>query len=47
MFEFRKSINGLGLIVEQHMNLNPLSEALFVFCNRPRDKLRVLYWRLA
>ena len=39
--DFRKGINGLSLIVEQHMNLNPFSEALFVFCNRTRDKLKV------
>ncbi|MGI9920610.1 IS66 family insertion sequence element accessory protein TnpB [Vibrio owensii] len=37
--DFRKGINGLSLSVEQHMNLNPFSEVLFVFCNRTRDKL--------
>ncbi|HAS8622912.1 TPA: IS66 family insertion sequence hypothetical protein [Vibrio vulnificus] len=42
LVDFRKGINGLSLIVEQHMNLNPFSEALFVFCNRTRDKLKVL-----
>ncbi|MBY7710926.1 hypothetical protein [Vibrio alginolyticus] len=25
------------------MNLNPFSEALFGFCNRTSDKLKVLY----
>ncbi|WP_392396709.1 IS66 family insertion sequence element accessory protein TnpB [Vibrio alginolyticus] len=30
-------------MVEQHMNLNPFSEALFGFCNRTSDKLKVLY----
>ncbi|MFA0079041.1 IS66 family insertion sequence element accessory protein TnpB, partial [Vibrio artabrorum] len=35
--DFRKGINGLSFIVEQNMNLNPFSEALFVFCNRTRD----------
>ncbi|MDH5924562.1 IS66 family insertion sequence element accessory protein TnpB [Vibrio splendidus] len=43
--DFRKGINGLSFIVEQNMNLNPFSEALFVFCNRTRDKIKVLYWQ--
>ncbi len=42
--DFRKSINGLVTIVEQEMNLSPFSEALFVFCNRNRDRMKVLYW---
>jgi transposase len=42
--DFRKSINGLSVIVEQQMQLSPFSNALFVFCNKKRDKLKVLYW---
>ena len=42
--DFRKSINGLSLIVEQQMQLSPFAQALFVFCNKRRDKLKVLYW---
>ncbi len=42
--DFRKSINGLQLIVEQQMNLSPFDQAIFVFCNKGRDKLKVLYW---
>jgi transposase len=39
--DFRKSINGLTLIVEQEMELSPFIDALFVFCNKARDKLNI------
>ena len=42
--DFRKSINGLVTIVEQEMALSPFSDALFVFCNKARDKVKVVYW---
>lgn len=42
--DFRKSINGLALIVEQEMSLPPMSTALFVFCNKKRDRVKALYW---
>ena len=42
--DFRKSINGLATIVEQEMQLSPFTPALFVFCNRNRDRIKVLYW---
>lgn len=42
--DFRKSINGLMIIAEQQMQLSPLTGALFVFCNKARDKIKILYW---
>ncbi|CAQ77750.1 MULTISPECIES: IS66 family insertion sequence element accessory protein TnpB [Vibrionaceae] len=42
--DFRKGINGLSMIVEQQMVISPFSDALFVFCNRQNDKIKVLYW---
>jgi transposase len=42
--DMRKSINGLSIIVEQSMMLPTNSGALFVFCNRGRDKIKILCW---
>lgn len=42
--DFRKAINGLCILVEQEMAMNPFDESLFIFCNRGRDKLKVLHW---
>ncbi len=42
--DFRKAINGLAVIVAQQMSLSPYDPALFVFCNKNRSQLKVLYW---
>lgn len=42
--DFRKGINGLAILVEQLLMQNPFSEQLFVFCNRRRDRIKILYW---
>lgn len=42
--DFRKAISGLSLIVSDSMALSPFDKALFVFCNKRRTQLKVLYW---
>ncbi len=41
--DMRKSINGLSLMVSDVLEMDPLSRAWFVFCNRLRDKLKILF----
>ena len=40
-----KSIDGLSLMVSEILELDPFSENLFVFCNRERNKLKILHWQ--
>jgi transposase len=40
----RKSINGLSVIVEGSFKLDPFCGAMFVFCNRNRDRIKILEW---
>ena len=42
--DMRKSINTLGPLVEGTMNLPPMAENLYVFCNRRKDIIKILYW---
>ena len=41
--DFRKSINGLTLVIESDLSRSPFSGALYVFCNRKREKLKIIY----
>lgn len=43
--DMRKSIDGLSLVVSEVLDLDPFSESLFVFCNRGRNKLKILHWQ--
>ncbi|MFH1999635.1 MAG: IS66 family insertion sequence element accessory protein TnpB [Planctomycetota bacterium] len=42
--DMRKSINGLSVLVEGVLLLNPFESHLFAFCNRRRDKIKILGW---
>lgn len=42
--DMRKSINGLAILVQNSFKLNVFDNALFVFCNKSRDRLKILEW---
>lgn len=42
--DMRKSINGLMMIVKESFELDPFTGALFVFCNKSRDRIKILEW---
>jgi transposase len=42
--DMRKSINGLSAKVQADFSLDPFDGALFVFCNRNRNRIKVLEW---
>lgn len=42
--DMRKSIDSLAALVQSSFDLDPFCESLFVFCNRQKDKLKILEW---
>jgi len=42
--DMRKNINGLSAIVQEEMKLELKSSSLFIFCNRRRTHMKILYF---
>ena len=42
--DMRKSINTLSILVQEGMEMDPFSKSLYVFCNRRREIIKILYW---
>ncbi len=44
--DMRRSYQGLTVLVEQSLTQNPFSGNLFVFYNKRRDRLKIIYWHI-
>ena len=42
--DMRKSINGLSSIVCEQFELEPRDKIIFAFCNRSRNRIKLLVW---
>lgn len=42
--DMRKSIDGLSAIVANELGRNPTDRNVYVFCNRAKDKVKLLIW---
>ena len=42
--DLRRGIDGLASLVQENFNLDPYSEALFLFCGNRSDRYKALYW---
>jgi transposase len=42
--DFRLNINGLALLVEQALGLDPFARCAYVFSNRRRNRVKILGW---
>jgi transposase len=42
--DMRRSFDGLHALVRDHLQLDPFAGHLYLFANRRKDRLKILYW---
>lgn len=44
--DFRKGLHALAILVESQLRHDPFSSQLYVFCNRQRKGIKMLFWEV-
>jgi len=42
--DLRKSIDGYALIIQEKFHLSPFTSSLFMFCNKGKDKIKIIHF---
>lgn len=42
--DMRKNIDGLAGIAQYVIKQDPMGQHIFVFCNKPKNKIKILFW---
>jgi transposase len=42
--DFRKGMEGLAILVREHMDVDPFSGAVYVFRAKRADRIKLIYW---
>lgn len=42
--DMRRQINGLASTVQNSFTMDPYADAMFVFCNKARNRIKILVW---
>jgi len=42
--DMRNEIDGLAAVIQSSFKLTPTSNAIFIFCNASRDRIKILEW---
>jgi transposase len=42
--DLRKAVNGLAVLIEQQIKGEPFSGNLYLFCNRDRKLIKIIWW---
>ena len=42
--DFRKSVDGLTMIIQEILKMDPMEKACFMFSNKQHDKIKIIEW---